>query len=62
MLTRNELANRWKVTPRTVDRLRRLGLLPWQDLRKGTAGRPIVRFKIADIENYEAGNPRRSRG
>jgi hypothetical protein len=59
MLTRNELANRWKVTPRTIDRLRRLGLLPWQDLRKGTAARPIVRFQIEDIQEYEAASPRR---
>ena len=61
MLTRQELAARWRVTCRTVDRLRRLGILRWQDLRKGTAGRPIVRFLIQDIENYETGNPRRPR-
>ncbi len=62
MLTRNELAERWKVTPRTIDRLRRLGLLAWKDLRKGTAGRPIVRFRLQDIETYESGKPIRIKG
>jgi hypothetical protein len=62
VLTRQELAKRWKTTTRTVDRLRGMGLLPWQDLKKGIGLKPMVRFKIDDIEMYEAATPRRSRG
>lgn len=53
MLTRNDLARRWKTTPRTVDRRRALGLLPWVDLARGMGNRPQVRFRIEDVEEYE---------
>jgi len=52
-LTRENLAERWKTTIRTVDRRRKLGLLPWHDLAGGRGKRPQVRFKIEDIETYE---------
>ena len=53
MLTRKGLANRWETTPRTIDRRRALGLLPWVDLARGTGKRPQVRFRLVDVEEYE---------
>jgi hypothetical protein len=53
MLTRDDLAKRWKTTPRTIDRRRVLGLLPWVDLAQGTGKRPQVRFRLEDVEDYE---------
>jgi hypothetical protein len=53
MLTRNGLAERWKTTPRTIDRRRALGLLPWIDLTQGTGKRPQIRFRLEDVEEYE---------
>jgi hypothetical protein len=47
------LAMRWDTTERTVDRRRALGLLPWVDLARGMGNRPQVRFRLADIEEYE---------
>lgn len=58
-LSRNQVAERLGTSTRTVDRLRKLGLLPWFDLKKGNGHRPIVRFRIADVEAYEATPPRR---
>jgi hypothetical protein len=52
-LTREAVAARWSVSVRTVDRLRQDGSLPWVDLRGGRGGKPIVRFPIADVEDYE---------
>ena len=53
MLTRNNLAKRWDTTPRTIDRRRALGLLPWVDLARGTGKRPQIRFRLEDVEEYE---------
>jgi hypothetical protein len=53
MLTRKELAQRWRTTPRTVDRRRMLGLLPWIDLTQGRGSRPQIRFRLEDIVEYE---------
>lgn len=53
MLTRHDLAKRWQTTPRTIDRRRALGLLPWVDLARGTGKRPQVRFRLEDVEAYE---------
>lgn len=53
MLTRIDLAKRWKTTPRTIDRRRALGLLPWVDLARGMGNRPQVRFRLDDVEEYE---------
>jgi len=53
MLTRNELAKRWSTTPRTIDRRRAMGLLPWIDLSRGKGKRPQIRFRLKDIEEYE---------
>jgi hypothetical protein len=53
MLTRRDLAKRWKTTPRTIDRRRALGLLPWVDLARGTGKRPQIRFRLEDVEEYE---------
>ena len=53
MLTRNELAKRWSTTPRTIDRRRAMGLLPWVDLARGKGKRPQIRFRLEDIEEYE---------
>ena len=56
LLTRNDLSSRWGVTVKTVDRLRRRGLLPWLDLSNGKGGKPLVRFRISDIEAFETRN------
>jgi hypothetical protein len=53
LITRTELAKRWHTTPRTIDRRRALGLLPWVDLARGIGKRPQIRFKVEDIETYE---------
>jgi hypothetical protein len=52
-LTREALSKRWGITTRTIDRQRKLGLIPWRDLSNGVGQRPIVRFKLSDIEDYE---------
>lgn len=56
LLTREVLAERWGVHTKTIDRLRKEGRLPWMDLAAGKGARPIVRFRLADIEDYERGN------
>ncbi len=53
LLTREAVAARWSVSVRTVDRLRQNGHLPWVDLRRGRGAKPIVRFCLEDIEDYE---------
>lgn len=52
-ITRSELAKRWKVCVRTIDRKRELGELPWVDVAQGRGARPCVRFKLSDIEALE---------
>ncbi len=53
LLTREALASRWSVSVRTLDRLRQDGLIPWADLRRGRGAKPVVRFLLSDIEEYE---------
>jgi hypothetical protein len=53
-LSRKDLASRWTVSVRTIDRLRKDGRLPWVDLSGGAGARPIVRFRLRDVEDYEA--------
>lgn len=53
-ITRVELAKRWKVCVRTVDRKRELGEIPWVDVSQGRGARPCVRFRLADIEALES--------
>ena len=53
-LTRQQLARRWSVSVRTVDRLRQKGQLPWIDLSGGSGARPVVRFRVSEIEDYES--------
>jgi hypothetical protein len=52
-LSRTELALRWNVSTKTVDRLRQRGILPWVDMSAGPGKRPLVRFMLADIELFE---------
>ncbi len=52
-LSRNQLAKRWGVSPRTIDRMRMDGRIAWLDLTGGKGARPLVRFRLADIEAYE---------
>jgi len=54
MLTRTTLAKRWDTSERTIDRRRKLGLIPWIDIAGGHGKRPLVRFRLQDIEEYEA--------
>jgi hypothetical protein len=53
MLTRHDLAERWSTSIRTIDRRRKFGLIRWIDLSGGRGGRPIVRFRLSDVEHYE---------
>ena len=53
MLTRFNVAKRWQCSTRKVDRLRKQGLLAWVDLSQGRGGRPCVRFRLEDVEEYE---------
>jgi hypothetical protein len=54
LMTRSELAERWKTSERTVDRRRKLSLIPWIDIAGGCGNRPLVRFRLEDIEAYES--------
>jgi len=53
LLTRQDLAKRWSVSVRTIDRLRQDGILPWIDLNNGHGAKPLVRFPLKDIEDHE---------
>jgi hypothetical protein len=52
-LTREAVAKRWCVSVRTIDRRRLDGILPWVDLNAGRSRKPIVRFLLKDIQDYE---------
>ena len=54
LLSRQQLAERWGLTTRTIDRRRTECLIPWVDLSGGRGDRPVVRFKLEDIEAFEA--------
>jgi hypothetical protein len=51
-LSRIELAKRWRVCIKTVDRLSETGQLSWIDLAT-SPGKPLVRFPLAEIERFE---------
>jgi hypothetical protein len=51
--SRQALAQRWNTSTRTIDRLRQAGKLPWIDIAGGRGARPIVRFTLTDVEQYE---------
>ena len=53
LLSRQDLADRWRVSLRTVDRLRQDGRIPWIDVAGGKGARAIVRFEVGDILAYE---------
>jgi hypothetical protein len=53
LITREQLAERWNTSVRTIDRRRLSGELTWIDLAGGKGGRPIVRFLLRDVEDYE---------
>jgi hypothetical protein len=53
MFTRKTLAKRWGTSERTIDRRRKLGLIQWIDIAGGHGNRPLVRFRLQDIEEYE---------
>ena len=53
LLTRYGLAERWDTATRTLDRLRQSGQLPWIDLSGGQRRKPIVRFRLRDVVEYE---------
>ncbi|MEW6352212.1 MAG: helix-turn-helix domain-containing protein [Thermodesulfobacteriota bacterium] len=53
-LTREELARRWRIGLKTVDRLRATGRLPWINLSPEKDGpRDLVRFRIEDVRAFE---------
>lgn len=53
LISRQQLAARWACSCRTVDRLRVHGLIPWVDLVAGRGNKPLVRFKLQDVLDYE---------
>lgn len=53
LISRQRLATRWDCSCRTVDRLRSRGLIPWVDLVAGRGSKPLVRFRLADVQAYE---------
>jgi hypothetical protein len=53
LLTRQALKERWNIGLRTIDRLRQSGKLAWVDISGGRGARPIVRFALADITEFE---------
>lgn len=53
LLSRKDLADRWSISLRTLDRLRQDGRIPWLDVAGGQGARPIVRFRLADVQTYE---------
>jgi hypothetical protein len=53
-LTRHNLATRWGTSVRTIDRIRQEGSLPWVDISAGRGARPLVRFRLSDVESYES--------
>lgn len=53
LITRTELAKRWRVDTKTVDRMRQAKLLVWIDISGGRNARPIVRFTEADVVAFE---------
>jgi len=54
ILSRQELARRWLVSVRTIDRLRVAGKLRWFDPTGGRGARPLVRFALTDVLQFEA--------
>jgi len=53
LISRSQLAERWGVNSKTLDRLRKTGRLPWLDLTNGRGGKPLVRFREEDVQAYE---------
>ena len=53
VLNRYQLAERWNCSARKIDRLRKQGLLPWLDLTAGQGKRPLVRFRLGDVIQFE---------
>ncbi len=51
-LTRQALAARWRVSLRTIDRLKARGRLPWVDFSTSD-GRTCVRFRLDDVIDFE---------
>jgi len=54
LISRSQLASRWGVTAKTIDRLRKAGKIPWLDLTNGGGRKTLVRFLEQDILAYEA--------
>ncbi len=53
LISRQNLAARWGCSCRTIDRLRVNGLIPWVDLVAGRGNKPLVRFHLRDVQEYE---------
>jgi len=49
LVTRRELSGRWKLSVETLKRRERCGVLPFLKLGRG------VRYRLADVEQLEAG-------
>lgn len=53
LLTRADVAKRWRCSTRKVDRLRAAGELPWLDITAKKGKRPVVRFSLEQIVEFE---------
>jgi len=53
-LSRRDLAVRWGISVKTVDRMRESGQIPWIYFSGRRGIRPVVRFALTDVEVFEA--------
>ncbi len=53
LLTRQQLGKRWGAGIRSIDRLRERNELPWIDISPHRRDRPMIRFRLSDIEQFE---------
>lgn len=56
LFSRRELARKWGVSTRTIDRVRKSGRLSWINISAGSGLRQGVRFRLDDIQAYEQAN------
>jgi len=53
LLSRAQLALRWGCSIKTIDRLKRLGRLPWLNISGKDGKRPMIRFPLSGIQEFE---------
>jgi len=53
LFSRAQLALRWACSVKTIDRLKRLGRLPGLNISGKDGKRPLVRFPLSGIQEFE---------